>query len=88
VPTFEQSNKPVRLGSEVLLVYPAGDCDVAMVTGISRSGSTVWVQVPGQVAQLVGSESLAPFEAEDMDPIWTDDEVETSGQGMQWQDRS
>ena len=73
VPTFEQSDKPVRLGSEVLLVYPAGDCDVAMVTGLERGGESprgVWVQVPGQVAQLVDVGALAPFEDEDMDPIW------------------
>lgn len=70
VPTFEQSDKPVRLGSEVLLVYPAGDCDVAMVTGLERGGENprgVYVAVPGSLPQLVDVGALAPFETEDFE---------------------
>ena len=87
VPVFEQSDKPVRLGSEVLLVYPAGDCDVAMVTGIERGGENprgVWVQVPGQVAQLVDVGALAPYEDEDFE----DEDGETPLQRMQREERS
>jgi len=66
-PVFEQSGKPVRLGSEVMLVYIAGDCDIAMVTGIEREGRGVWVQVPQQLPQLVDVGALAPFETVDFD---------------------
>jgi hypothetical protein len=57
----------VRLGSEVLLVYPAGDCDVAMVTGLERYGRTVYVAVSGQLPQAVDVGALAPYETEDHD---------------------
>jgi hypothetical protein len=67
VPEFEQSGKPVRLGSEVLLVYPAGDADVALVTGLERWGRGVYVAVPGSLPQLVDVGALAPFEEEDED---------------------
>lgn len=67
IPCFEQTGREVRLGSEVLLVYPAGDCDVAMVTGLERFGRTVYVQVPGQLPQAVDVGALAPYEVEDLD---------------------
>lgn len=75
-PEFEQSDKPVRLGSEVLIAYPEGDADVGMVTGIEGTGqgATIWVQVAGKEPRAFGVEGLAPFEDEDMDPSALADE--------------
>jgi len=76
---FEQSSKPIRVGSRVLLVYPAGDADIAVVTALGEYPKLeVRIEThsdPQQLAQPreVTSYDLAPFEDEDMDDDFLDE---------------
>ena len=82
-PTFNQSDKPVRRGSEVLICYAAGDVDVGLVTGIepNPAGAIVWVAIPGEKPLAYSVDELAPFEEQDMHDEFTPQFIEDDAGG-------
>lgn len=64
---FEQSDKSVRSGSEVLYCYQAGDVDVVRVIKATDLTSQVLVRFPDGREEYVTSAALAPFEDQDFD---------------------
>jgi hypothetical protein len=64
---FEQSNKSVRIGSQVLFCYDGGDVDVVEVTYASPMTHLVEVKFPDGGVKSVTSAALAPYEDQDFD---------------------
>lgn len=71
-PVFEESNQPIRVGSEVLINYLGGDVDVVRVVSLDYDERwNVWDvtyrHADGRRAQAEACE-FSPYEDEDFDP--------------------
>jgi hypothetical protein len=84
-PQTTQDGEVIRLGTDVLVVYPSGDCDTGLVTGFDPSGTGVWVQVPGRKPVLHHPDSVSILEPEQADPYGgPDTDTELADDGTGW----